>query len=139
MSENSKLSVLNAGWVPMLCSGFILKKDEKPHVNMSVKSPWKWEHMIHCLLMLWFSQNVKAVKWGGESGAWVSIQSGFPVPVRLFFFPLSPFQVGSSATRLFIYLLTPADTSASPHSDYLHRSANLSGLFCDLLAASSVW
>lgn len=86
MSEKSKVSALSAGKVLTLCSDFILKKDEKPHVNMLVKNPWKWEHAIHFLLMLWFSQNVKAVKWGGESGAWVSIQSGLQSLFDYFFF-----------------------------------------------------
>lgn len=91
MSENSKLSDLTPGRVPVLCSDFILK-DKKLHVNISVKSPWKWEHTVHCLLILWFSKKVKAVKQGGECWPWISIQSGFTDPIWPYFFhPSSTF------------------------------------------------
>lgn len=142
MSEKSKVSALSAGRVLTLCSDFILRKNEKPRVNMLVKNPWKWEHTIRCLLMLWFSQNVKAVKWGEESGAWgVSIQSGLQSLSDYFFsslFHLSKQKAQGPVKRLFIYLLTPADNSAVPRSDHPHCWANLSMLSWDLLATFSI-
>lgn len=91
--------------------------------------------------MLWFSQNVRAVKWGGESGARVSTQALQSPLDYFYFFPLFHFskQIAQAPAKRSIHPpLPPAGISASPRPGYLHRRANLFGLSCDFPATSSV-